>query len=155
MADNRVIGKDNQLPWRLPADLKHFKAITIGHPILMGRKTYESIGKPLPQRTNIILTRNSNFAAPGCLVVASKEEAMQTALDLNSSEIFVIGGAEVYKQLMPAIQKIYLTVIHHTFNGDAYFPELNPNEWQETACEDHAADNENQYAYSFIELARN
>lgn len=153
MAENRVIGKNNQLPWRLPADLKHFKAITIGHAVLMGRKTYESIGKPLPQRTNIVLTRNPRFVAPGCLVVTSSEEAIQYAKSENK-EIFIIGGAEIYQQLLPEIQRIHLTLIHHHFAGDTYFPELNPHEWQEVENISHASDQENAYAYSFLTLER-
>src|SRR5260221_12371914 len=101
MSENRVIGDDNQLPWHLPADLKHFKTLTTGHPILMGRKTYESIGRPLPNRTNIILTRNSDFDAPQCVVVTSIEEAIESPASTHSDEIFIFGGAEVYKQLMP------------------------------------------------------
>src|SRR5437868_6783924 len=111
MAENRVIGKNNQLPWRMPADLQHFKAITTGHPILMGRKTYESIGRPLPNRTNIIMTRDATYTAAGCEVVTSIDEALQRANDLHSHEIFIIGGAEIYHQLMPRIQRLYLTII--------------------------------------------
>src|SRR5438552_12583491 len=103
MSENRVIGIENQLPWHLPADLKHFKTLTAGHPILMGRKTYESIGRPLPNRTNIIITQNKAFKAPGCVVVHSMEEAIQYTLSSNSDNIFIIGGANVYKQCMPYI----------------------------------------------------
>lgn len=154
MSENRVIGKNNRLPWHLPSDLKHFKTITTGHPILMGRKTYESIGRPLPNRTNIIITRNSTFQAAGCVVVTSIEEAVQHASSENAAEIFIIGGALVYRQLMPHIQRIYLTIVHHEFEGDAYFPKLNMNEWKESARERHPADTENAYAYSFITLDR-
>lgn len=154
MSENRVIGIDNQLPWHLPADLKHFKTLTTGHPILMGRKTYESIGRPLPNRTNIIITRNADFTAPGCVVVTSIDHAMTHAAKENVQEIFIIGGAEVYKQLLPHVQCIYLTIVHEQFEGDAFFPELDVKEWKETARETHAADENNEYSYSFITLSR-
>jgi len=154
IAENRVIGKDNKLPWHLPADLRHFKAITTGNPILMGRKTYQSIGRPLPNRTNIIITRDQGFQAPGCMVVTSLEEAIAQASLQGGKDIFIIGGAEVYKQLMPDIDRIYLTVVHHVFDGDTYFPELNETEWQEVECDDFAPDSENVYSYSFLRLER-
>lgn len=154
MSENRVIGKNNQLPWRLPADLKHFKAITTGHPILMGRKTYESIGRPLPNRTNIILTHNPLFQAPGCIVVTSVDEAIRDASLENKEEIFVIGGAEIYKLLLPVTQRIYLTIVHHQFEGDAYFPELVEGAWKEVEKIEHRADGENAYDYSFLRLER-
>src|SRR5262249_43978628 len=150
MSENRVIGDNNQLPWHLPADLKHFKTLTSGHPILMGRKTYESIGRPLPNRTNIIITRNHAFQAPGCIVIKSIDEAIESAMSKGSDEIFIIGGAEVYKQLMPNIERIYLTIVHEIFEGDAFFPELNPSEWVEKEKVMHDADADNDYAYSFI-----
>ncbi|TAK77054.1 MAG: dihydrofolate reductase [Gammaproteobacteria bacterium] len=151
MGENRVIGKNNQLPWRLPADLRHFKAITTGHPIIMGRKTYESIGRPLPNRLNIIVTRNRAFEAPGCVVVTSMAEAVQQA---DGEEAFIIGGAEVYQQAMPLVQRLYLTVVHHVFEGDAYFPALNMAEWREAAREKHEADEENAWACSFVRLEK-
>lgn len=154
MDENRVIGKDNKLPWHLPADLKHFKEITTGNPILMGRKTYESIGKPLPERTNIIITRDVNYAVAGCIVVTSLDHALQTAAAEGNKEIFIIGGAEVYKQLLPRINRIYLTLIHHTFQGDTYFPELNPKEWMEIEKVTHQPDEKNPFSYSFIQLDR-
>lgn len=153
MSENRVIGKDNQLPWHLPADLKHFKAITTGHPILMGRKTFESIGKPLPNRTNIIITRNNNYHAPGCIVVTSIDEAIEQATLIDAKEIFIIGGAEVYQQLMPHIQQLYLTIIRHQFEGDTYFPEIDAA-FTEVSRETHQADEVNPYAYDFIKLER-
>lgn len=154
MSENYVIGIDNQLPWHLPADLKHFKSLTTGHPILMGRKTYESIGRPLPNRTNIILTRNPSYQAPNCVVVTSIDEAIATAIEQNNQEIFIIGGAHVYEQLMPRIEKIYLTIVHQDFEGDAYFPALAETDWTEISSELHQPDAENEYAYSFIELER-
>lgn len=154
MSENHVIGDDNQLPWHLPADLKHFKTITSGHPILMGRKTYESIGRPLPNRTNIIITRNPSYEAPGCIVVQSINEAVESAASIGSNEIFIIGGAEVYKQLLPNIERIYLTVVHDVFDGDAFFPEFNANDWIEKERVKHDADENNEYAYSFILMER-
>jgi len=152
MAENRVIGKNNQLPWHLPADLQHFKTLTTGHPIIMGRKTHESIGKPLPHRTNIIITRDPTYRANGCLIATSFEAALQHAT--ATDEIFVIGGAEIYRHTLPYLQRIYLTIIHHAFEGDSFFPEFNSTEWKETARDYHAADEKNAYAYSFITLER-
>lgn len=153
MAENRVIGKNNQLPWRLPADLKHFKALTTGHPILMGRKTYESIGKPLPHRTNIILTRDASYQAPGCQVVTTIKAAIAQATAEGHSEIFIIGGAEIYRQLLPDIERIYLTIVHETFEGDAFFPEL-PAAWREIKREEHTKDADNPYDYTFLTLEK-
>lgn len=154
MSENRVIGKNNQLPWHLPADLTHFKTLTTGHPIIMGRKTYASIGKPLPNRTNIILTRDTTFKADNCLIVHSPQQALEQATNRESKEIFIIGGAEIYQQLMPYTQRLYLTLVHDTVEGDTFFPPLNPTEWQELAREDYASDEKNRHDYSFITLAR-
>lgn len=154
-AENRVIGKDNKMPWHLPADLKHFKDITTGHPILMGRKTFESIGKALPNRTNIILTRDAFFAAPpGTVVVHSLEAALDEVKKIAASELFIIGGAQLYEQFLPIIQKLYLTTIHQTFEGDTFFPKLNETEWETMAEEHHEADEKNAYGYSFKTLSR-
>ncbi len=146
---NRVIGKQNQLPWHLPADLKHFKELTTGHIIIMGRKTHVAIGKPLPNRINVILTRDKTFNAPHCLVVNSLEEALQCSASHEPKEIFIIGGADIYRQFLPYIQRIHLTVVHHAFDGDTFFPELRADVWQEGEQEYHAADEANHYAYSF------
>lgn len=154
MAENRVIGKDNKMPWHLPADLKHFKGTTSGHPVLMGRKTYESIGKPLPDRTNIIMTRDTQYSAPDCVILNSIETALSMANELDMDEIFVIGGAEIYRQLLPQIQRVYLTIVHHSFDGDAFFPELNADEWHEVSRERHAADEKNKFDYSFVVMER-
>lgn len=154
MSDNRVIGKNNQLPWHLPADLKHFKTITTGHSILMGRKTYESIGRPLPNRNNIIITRNATLHIPGCTVVTTLDDALQQAKRESNKEIFIIGGAEVYQQLLPHTERIYLTLVHGTFSGDTFFPELDHHEWKEIERIDHHADANNAYPYSFIRLER-
>lgn len=153
-AENRVIGKDNKMPWHLPADLKHFKTLTTGHPVLMGRRTFASLGKPLPNRTNIIMTRDANYSAPDCIIVNSVETAVSIANELDMDEIFVIGGAEVYRQLLPQIQRIYLTEIHQQFAGDAFFPELNKDEWHEVSREKHTADENNAYDYSFVVYER-
>jgi dihydrofolate reductase len=152
MAANRVIGHENRLPWHLPADLQHFKQITMGKPIVMGRKTFESIGRPLPGRTNIVITRNENYSAGGCVVVHSLNEAMRAAGD--SEEVMVIGGAEFYRQVLPYAGTLYLTCVEGEFEGDAYFPELADDEWREVASEAHAADEKNPHAYRFITLQR-
>jgi len=154
MSENYTIGKDNQLPWHLPADLKHFKSITVGHPILMGRKTFDSIGKPLPNRMNIIMTRDNEFQADGCHVVSSVDEALDCAKNEQVEEVFVIGGAEIYKQLLPQIKRVHLTIVHHEFDGDVYFPKLREDEWKEISRERHMADLDNPHEYSFVTLER-
>ncbi|HSW68793.1 MAG TPA: dihydrofolate reductase [Gammaproteobacteria bacterium] len=152
MAENRAIGNNNQLPWHLPADLQHFKQITLGKPILMGRKTFQSIGRPLPGRTNIIITQDENFKAENCIIVHSIESALATAKD--QPELCVIGGAELFRQMLPFTKQIYLTLIHHDFSADTFFPELNAMEWKEIARTDHFADEKNIYSYSFLTLER-
>jgi dihydrofolate reductase len=152
MAANRVIGRDNRLPWRLPADLRHFKRVTVGKPILMGRKTYESIGHPLPERTNIVVTRDHAYAAPGCVVVHSIESALKAAGD--HAEVMVIGGTDFYWQLLPKADRIYLTLVHEEFEGDALFPELDVSEWREVERTDCEPDEKNPWPYSFIRLER-
>lgn len=152
MSENRAIGRHNQLLWHLPADLKHFKKLTMGNPILLGRKTYESIGRPLPGRTNIVITRDNNFQAPGCLVVHSVERALDAVV--GNEEVFIIGGAQLYRQTLPLVQRLYLTMVHQHIEGDAFFPEINQAEWSEHERVDCAADAENKYAYSFIVLDR-
>ncbi len=153
MAENRVIGVHNTLPWRLPADLKHFRKLTTGHHVIMGRRNYESIGKPLPDRTNIVITHNPNYRAPGCLVVHSIEEAL--AIANSDPEIFVIGGAEIYRQALDSADRLYLTLVHAHVDGDTYFPEFNGSHWQEVGRERHEADERNRYAYTFLVYARN
>lgn len=154
MAENRVIGIDNQLPWHLPADLRHFKQLTTGHAILMGRKTYESIGKPLPNRLNLILTRDPNYKAAGCLTVTSLENALHQATADKRTDLFIIGGAQIYRQLLPNAYRLYLTIVHQQMKGDALFPEINKEEWREIEHTRHPADAENEYAYSFMRLER-
>lgn len=152
MSQNRAIGKDNKLLWHLPADLAHFKHITMSKPILMGRKTFQSIGRPLPGRCNIVITRDRNFHAEGCVIVHSPHDALDAANDYE--EAFVIGGAELYHLLLPKVQRLYLTIVHHHFTGDAFFPELDLSEWRECERVDHQADAKNQYPFSFITLER-
>ena len=151
IAENHAIGKNNQLLWHLPNDLKHFRLITTGHTVIMGRKTYESVGKPLPNRRNIIITRQQIEIA-GCEVVSSIEEAL--ALCAAEQEVFIVGGAEIYKLAMPLTDRIYLTIVHQSFDADAFFPEINKTEWTETQREDHPADEKNAIPYSFITLNR-
>ena len=152
MARNNVIGKDNELPWRLSADLQHFKAITLGKPVVMGRKTYESIGKPLPGRTNIIVTRDQNYAADACVIVHSMDAALVAAGTVD--EVMVIGGAELYRQLLPRADRVYLTLVQAEVEGDASFPALDTAEWKELERHDHMADEKNQFPYSFLLLER-
>lgn len=152
MANNRVIGIENRLPWRLPADMKHFRALTMGKPVLMGRKTFESIGKPLPGRTNIVVSLDPNFHPEGVLVTRSIDDAL--LVGQNAKEIMVIGGASFYAQLLPRAHYLYITEIHHDFSGDAFFPEWDPVEWREIQRQDHTASGDNIYPYSFITLVR-
>jgi dihydrofolate reductase len=151
-ASNDVIGADNRLPWHLPADLKHFKQVTLGKPVIMGRKTFESIGRPLPGRTNIVISRTPGYAAPGCRVVASVDQALAEAGD--SDEVMIIGGAALYAACLSRATRIYLTRIHHEFPGDARFPALDMAQWRETERRDCRADDKNPYAHSFVVLER-
>ena len=151
MAENRVIGKNNPLPWHLPADLKHFKSITMSKPIVMGRKTYESIGRPLPGRTNIILTRNLNFNVPECEVFSSPEKLLAT---YAAEEIIIIGGANIYSLFLPQANRLYLTRVHTHVDGDTFFPPIDEKEWHEVSREDFAPDGKNNYSYSFVVLER-
>jgi dihydrofolate reductase len=148
MARNRVIGVNNTLPWHLPADLKHFKELTMGHHIVMGRKTYESIGRPLPGRTSVVITRNVNNAVPGVIVVNSLEAAI--AACGNDEEIFVIGGAELYRQAIALADRIYLTEIDADISGDAHFTELDHKLWKETGRDSHMPDEKNRYSHHFV-----
>jgi dihydrofolate reductase len=149
ISENHVIGKDNKLLWHLPNDLKHFKDITTGHTIIMGRKTYESVGKPLPRRRNIIITRQA-ISIDGCEVVDSIEAAL--ALCKDEPEVFIVGGAEIYRLLLHLTNRIYLTIIHKEFEGDSFFPEIDKQEWREVSREDHQPDEKNLLPYSFITL---
>jgi len=152
VAENGVIGRNNALPWRLPADLRHFRRLTTGHPIVMGRRNYESIGRPLPQRTNIVVTRRVGYRAPGCVVVHSLEDAL-VAAD-GAAEIFITGGADVYAQTIERAERFYLTRVHANVAGDIYFPACDWSAWRETARDRHEADADHAHAYSFITLER-
>lgn len=155
-AENGVIGKDNQLLWRLPDDLKRFKHLTFGHPIIMGRKTYESIGKPLPGRTSIVITRSSGYEVEGVLVVDSLEKAIDMARQQEANEAFVIGGGEIYREALvkKLINKVYLTRVQTEIEGDTFFQIPNQDEWSITSQENHPADERHKYAFQFVDLTR-
>ncbi len=149
---NGLIGRDNALPWQLPADLQHFKRTTMGKPILMGRKTWESLGRPLPGRHNIVLTRDPAYRAEGATVVDSIDAALAAAGD--AEETMVIGGGAFYRAMLPRAARLYLTRIDAEFEGDAWFPELDPADWREVAREEHPADDRNPHPYAFVTLER-
>lgn len=152
---NWVIGKDNKLPWHLPADLKYFKSITMSHCILMGRKTYESIGKPLPGRTNIVITRNKDYNLNnGTIICSSLEEAYNYAGSVKETEAFVIGGAEIIKEALQTADKIYLTSIDENFEGDTFLNPIDYNVWKEIKRTSYSKDEVNPYSFSFVELER-
>lgn len=148
-AHNNVIGKDNQIPWYLPADLKYFKKTTLNHHIIMGRNCFESIGKPLPKRTNIILTRNPYYVASNCLVVNSLKEAIEIAFYNGEEEVFIIGGAQIYNQSLSMWDRLYLTEVDLEAEGDVFFPNINLNEWDLSSEEKHDADEKNKFPYTF------
>jgi dihydrofolate reductase len=152
MAQNGVIGRNNTLPWRLPEDLRRFKAITMGKPILMGRKTFDSIGKPLPGRTNLVLTRDRDWKADGAVVVHSVDEALRKSRDCT--ELVAIGGAEIYRLVMPFARRIYLTHVHADVPGDTYFPDFDPTQWVDAECTAQPADERHAYAVTFVTLER-
>lgn len=135
MAENNVIGKDGGLPWHIPADLKHFKAVTMGKPIVMGRRTFESIGRPLPGRLNIVVTRDPSRRWDGVETVRSLPDALERAAADGAAEIMIIGGGDLYRAALPLVQRIYLTRVHETVDGDTVFPELDPADWREESCE--------------------
>ncbi len=146
-AENNAIGKDNQMPWHLPNDFKYFKKTTLEHSVVMGRKTFESIGKPLPERRNIILTRDQNYTSPDADVANNVDDVLTYCRD--EREVFVIGGANVYSQFLPLAQKVHLTRVHTVIDGDAFFPELPENEWKLISQEDHLRDERHAFDYSF------
>ena len=152
MDKNRLIGQGNRLPWRLPADMKHFRRHTLGKTVLMGRKTFESIGKPLPKRTNIVLTNDHDYQAKGCLVAHSIEEALGTVS--GCEEIMIIGGTSIYELFLPRADRLYLTYIHDCFEGDVYFPPFDIADWHEVKRVDCQSDEKNPHPYSFIFLHR-
>lgn len=153
VAENYAIGKNNQLLWHMPADLKFFKQITSGHTIIMGRKTFDSVGRPLPNRRNIVISRDPNLKIDGVEVVNSLDEALSISKNEEKS-VFIVGGAEIYKQALPKVDTLYLTTIHHNFEADTFFPEIDRNEWKEVKSERHKADEKNPYDYTFAVLER-
>jgi dihydrofolate reductase len=152
MDRNRLIGDGDRLPWRLPADMRRFRALTMGKPIVMGRRTHESIGKVLPGRKNIVLTRNTGFRAPGCVVVSNLEEALGMCAD--EPELMVIGGAQLYEETLPRARRLNLTLLHGSFSGDTWFPEYDQRQWREVFREDHEAGADAPCDYSFVDLER-
>jgi dihydrofolate reductase len=148
-AENNVIGKDNKLPWCLPADMRYFKNVTWSMPVIMGRKSFESLGKPLKGRTNIVVTRNKNWKADGVQVVPGIDQGIALAKQTDAKEIFIIGGAEIFRAALPFADRIYLTLVHGKFEGDAFFPDLNYDEWKLVSNYDHEVDERNDYALSF------
>ena len=149
MAHDRVIGKDNQMPWHLPADLAHFKRVTLGKPVLMGRKTFESIGRPLPGRRNLVISRNPDYQAEGIEVVGSVEAALALLAGSSVEELMVIGGGHLYAEMLPSANCLYLTRIDLAVEGDTRFPAFDDGQWQRIACESHPADEKNPHPYSF------
>lgn len=153
MSENRVIGRGGGLPWRLSADLRHFKRVTMGHHIVMGRRTYESIGRPLPGRTTVVMTQQAGYEAPGVLVAHDLDEALRLAV--SDPEPFIVGGAEIYRLALPRVERLHVTLVHtQIVHGDAFFPELEASVWQSTLAERHSADSRNEFDYSFLVYER-
>jgi len=150
IAKNRAIGKDNHLLWHIPEDFKYFKTLTSGHPIIMGRKTYQSIGKPLPNRTNIIVSRDANYQPDGCIAAHSLEEAIHKATDIDQTEVFIIGGGQIYEQGMTLADRLYLTIVKGDFAGDTFFPEYS----QFTKVISRREGKDEKYEYEFVTLER-
>ena len=148
-SDNNVIGDNNQLMWHLSDDLRRFKLLTSGHPVIMGRVTFDSVGKPLPNRTNIVITRNKDWTSEGVEVAHSLKKAIDRAKEIDT-EIFIIGGGKIYEQSMDVADAIEVTEVHHTFEGDTLFPEIDLNVWKEVSRENHKKDERNEYDYSFV-----
>ncbi len=158
IAENGVIGRDNRLPWRIKSDLQYFKSLTVGRPIIMGRKTYESIGRPLPERANIVVTRDAGFAPPGVIVARSIESALKLARDeaatRNADSIAVIGGTEIFRQAMPLADKLALTIVHAKPEGDTYFPPIDPGEWKETERRKQPRGPQDDCDFTFVTYVR-
>lgn len=154
MSENGVIGIKNQLPWNLPADLKHFKKITWGKPIFMGRKTFTSIGRALPGRLNVVLSQDIHFKASGCMVFHTIQDAFNYLVKINAEEVFIIGGATLFQQTLLHVERLYITLIHHVFAGDTFFPHFDKSAWCEINREDFEPDDKNPYAYSFMTWER-
>ncbi len=152
MAQNRTIGVNNTLPWRCPEDLKHFKALTMGHHMIMGRKTFDSIGKPLPGRITVVVTRNTDLKIEGCIVVHSLRDAIASCAE--DDEIFVVGGAELYAQALPLVDTLYITEIQQDVEGDAHFPEFDRSEWEEVSRERHSQQEPQPLEYHFVTYRR-
>ncbi|ADU94152.1 dihydrofolate reductase [Geobacillus sp. Y412MC52] len=149
MDENRVIGKDNRLPWHLPADLAYFKRVTMGHAIVMGRKTFEAIGRPLPGRDNVVVTGNRSFRPEGCLVLHSLEEVKQWIAS-RADEVFIIGGAELFRATMPIVDRLYVTKIFASFPGDTFYPPISDDEWEIVSYTPGGKDEKNPYEHAFI-----
>jgi dihydrofolate reductase len=157
MARNRVIGRENTLPWRLPADMQHFRRLTLGHPVLMGRKTFQSLPGPLQGRTNVVISRDPAFVAPGCLVAQTIDAAVQLAasrLQSGDPRLFVIGGGDLYAQMLPRADLLYVTLVDADLEGDARFPDIDWSEWRELDRQMHPADEKNAYRCTFVTLER-
>ena len=154
MDEKRGIGKHGKLPWRLPADMKRFRELTMGHHMIVGRKTFDSIGKPLPGRQTIVVTRNRSFRAEGCMVAGSVGDALALAREGGDPEVFVLGGAEIYAQVLDEAERVYLTQVHAEVDADTFFPEWEPDAWIETQNVYQPADDKNQYAFTFKLLER-
>ncbi len=154
MSDDGVIGAGNRLPWKLPADMRWFRRHTLGKPVVMGRRTFESLGaKPLPERLNIVITREQGYQAQGARVVHSPEEALAAAEP--AEEVMIIGGADLYRQLLPRAHRLYMTLVHGSFDGDALFPRIDRSEWREVDGQEFSADEQNRWPYGFYILDRN
>jgi dihydrofolate reductase len=149
VAENGVIGREGQLPWRLSADLRRFRELTMGHAVIMGRRTWESIGRPLPGRRMIVVSRQPGYRAAGVDVVGSFEDARRLAEQGGGDEAFIIGGGEIYRQALPVVDRLHLTRVHAAVDGDAHFPAFDASDWRLTASERHAADEKNEFPYSF------
>lgn len=154
VAANGIIGLNNDLPWHLPDDSRFFKQKTSHHPVIMGRKSLDALGKPLPNRTNIVITRNPDFRAEGVVVVHTLDEAIAEATKVNQTEIFVIGGAEIYAMALPVATTLYLTEIHEAYQGDAYFPTFDRSQWHEVSRRPHPVDDRHKAAFDFVEYER-
>jgi dihydrofolate reductase len=155
MGENGVIGGNGHIPWHLPTDFKHFKELTMGHPIVMGRKTFESIGKPLPGRANIVITRDAGYRRDGVVAVASPEAAVTTAAAApGGDEMFVIGGAEIYKLFLPRAERICLTQVHGSFEGDVFFPKLGEGEWRLVSSKENKKDEKNLFNFTYLVYER-
>jgi dihydrofolate reductase len=152
MDRNRLIGNKNQLPWHLPADLAHFKKVTMGKPVIMGRKTFESIGRPLPGRTNIVLTRSADFHAENVLVAQSLQQALEYSA--GNDEVMIIGGSSIYELALQEADRLYMTYIQGNYQGDAWFPDFDPGQWRVIASEEHTADEKNLCDYRFVTYER-